>query len=156
MLILMAQGFILLVGPIVYSSIISGLCLFWNVSCWQSLHRLGRLFCLFAVTITAFRTVAQVLHIGLTRLGFHEWEMALRFLEPHQQEADDHDNPIHVVRDDGAVGCRVLPTEEGVEDTPSSAAVQLWVTILGCISYGAGIFNDLLLTLTCQTLLSMS
>jgi hypothetical protein len=56
--------------------------------------------------------------------------MALGFLVSHHKEAKDDCNPIAVVRNNGAVCCRVLPAENGVEDTPSATAVESWITEL--------------------------
>ena len=52
--------------------------------------------------------------------------MAILFVVPHRCESNYHGNPVHVIRDHGAIGRGVLPTKEGIEDTP--AAVEVWVT----------------------------
>jgi hypothetical protein len=41
------------------------------------------------------------------------------------QESDDDGDPVEVVGEDCAVRGRVCPAEQGVEDAPSTAAVQL-------------------------------
>lgn len=56
-------------------------------------------------------------------LGLHEWEVAFLFLVAHEKEADDHGDPVHIVRDDRTVRGGVLPSENGVEDTPSTATI---------------------------------
>lgn len=46
-------------------------------------------------------------------------------MESHRQEGGDDSNPVQIVGDDGAVGGRVVPAEDGVEDAPAAAAVEL-------------------------------
>jgi hypothetical protein len=56
--------------------------------------------------------------------------MTMDFAVSHGQETQDDCNPVHVIRDDGAVGGRVLPAKHGVEDTPSSTTIELWIAEL--------------------------
>ena len=56
--------------------------------------------------------------------------MSSCFVVPHSQEGCYDADPVKVVGDDGAIGCGVLPAENGIEDTPASSAVDLWVTAL--------------------------
>ena len=51
-------------------------------------------------------------------------------LERQEQEAHGYGNPVDVVGDDRAVGGRVVPAEDGVEDTPAAAAVELGAAAL--------------------------
>jgi hypothetical protein len=63
-------------------------------------------------------------------LGFlclHQWEMACGLLVAHDEEANDDRDPVDVVRDNGTVCCRVLPSEDCVEDTPSSTTIEFRV-----------------------------
>lgn len=53
--------------------------------------------------------------------------MARGLLISHDEEANDDCNPIHIVRDDGAVCRRVLPSEYCIEDTPSTTAIKFRV-----------------------------
>ena len=46
---------------------------------------------------------------------------------PHAGKDDDDAKPVQVVREDRAIGGRVLPAEDGVEDPPAATAVQLRV-----------------------------
>lgn len=55
-------------------------------------------------------------------LGLHEWPVALGFLESHEDETSYYKDPVDVVGNDRAVGGGVLPTENGVEDTPAAVA----------------------------------
>ena len=50
--------------------------------------------------------------------------MPFLFVIPHRYESDHNHHPVDVVRDDRADGCGILPAEEGVEDTPSSATIN--------------------------------
>lgn len=83
--------------------------------------------------------------------------MARRFAVAHDQEAENDEDPVHVVRDDGAVGRGVLPPQDGVEDAPAAAAVELWVAELGGVRWvgGEGELGGRC-TLMCHTLLVMS
>ena len=56
--------------------------------------------------------------------------MALCFLVAHDDEAGNDDDPVQIVGDDRAVGRRVLPAENGIEDTPSATAIEFRVTEL--------------------------
>ena len=56
--------------------------------------------------------------------------MPLFLIETHGEESDDDGDPIEIVRKNGAVGRRVLPPEQGVEDSPSSTAVDLGIAAL--------------------------
>ena len=56
--------------------------------------------------------------------------MPLTFVVPHRQEGYYDADPVQVVRDDGAIGCGVLPSENSVEDTPASSAIDEWATTL--------------------------
>lgn len=63
-------------------------------------------------------------------LGLHERPVALDLPEPHDEEARDDKDPVHVVRDDAAVGRRVVPAKDGIEEAPAAATVQLGTTAL--------------------------
>lgn len=62
----------------------------------------------------------RIRHGWSGRLGLEEGVVALGLLEAHGGEAGHDKEPIEVVRDDGAVGGRVLPAENGVEDAPAA------------------------------------
>jgi hypothetical protein len=47
-----------------------------------------------------------------------------------KQETDDDREPVQVVRYDGTIGGRVLPSEDCIEYTPSSATIDLWIAEL--------------------------
>lgn len=57
--------------------------------------------------------------------------MAILLEGSHGKKAQDHQQPVEVVRDDGAVSGRVSPSEKRVEHAPSAvaavAAVEQWV-----------------------------
>lgn len=53
--------------------------------------------------------------------------MAFLFIVPHAEECNDHNEPIEVVRKDTSVCRRVLPAEDGVENAPTAATVELRV-----------------------------
>lgn len=85
--------------------------------------------------LAAPRAITQILNIsrpscGGVGLGLQEGEVALCLLVAHQDEADNNGNPVDVVGDYGAIGCTVLPAEDGVKDTPSTASVEFGVTVL--------------------------
>lgn len=54
----------------------------------------------------------------------------MNFTVSHRQKAQDDDDPVHIIRDDGTISSRILPAEDGVEDSPASASVEFWVTKL--------------------------
>lgn len=66
------------------------------------------------------RAAAERIHRGSRRLGLYERIMALGLLESHDAEAGHDKDPIHIVGNDGAVGGRVLPAENCIEDTPAA------------------------------------
>lgn len=80
--------------------------------------------------------------------------MTLLLIVPHRKKCEDDDEPVKVVRDDGAISCRVLPTEQGIEYTPSTAAILLSITALPEVSkmVNAESSHGKQRTLTCQTL----
>lgn len=63
-------------------------------------------------------------------LWLHERPVTLDFLEPHQNETGDNEDPVDIVCDDGAVCASVVPAQNGVEDTPASSSVELGATTL--------------------------
>lgn len=73
------------------------------------------------------RTAGVVHKIGLS---LQERPMPMPFVVPHSQEDCYDADPVKVVGDDGAIGCGVLPAENGIEDPPASSAVRLWATAL--------------------------
>lgn len=56
----------------------------------------------------------------------------MRLLETHNDEACHDTDPVEVVRDNRAIGGRVCPTQDSVEDTPA---------ILDGIGRGAALEN---------------
>lgn len=70
--------------------------------------------------------------VGRSRLGLglEQGVVALDLAEAEDEEGADDEEPVHVVRDDGAVGGRVGPAQDGVEETPSAAAVDLGAAAL--------------------------
>lgn len=97
--------------------------------------------------------VALVIHVlVLLRKG----PVAL-LVADHGEEARGDSDPVQVVGDDGADRGGVLPAEDGVEDSPEAAAVEIGVAALLCVSMlirEEAVRNHL--TFTCQTLLRMS
>lgn len=72
--------------------------------------------------------------IGRLGLGLHEGVAASGLVEAHNDEAGHDKDPVDVVGDDRAVGGRVGPSKDGVEDTPSLAARSFRTTALERIS----------------------
>lgn len=60
--------------------------------------------------------------------------MAFLFVVQHGEENYDNDEPVEIICDNGAIGCRVLPAEERVENAPSTAAIDLGITALRLVS----------------------
>lgn len=60
----------------------------------------------------------------------HKRKVSFDLSIAHEEEAGDDDNPVQIIRDDGAEGGRILPAKNGVEDAPSTAAIQLWISEL--------------------------
>jgi hypothetical protein len=67
-------------------------------------------------------------------VGSPPWPVAFPLVVAHADDAEDNKDPVQVVRDDGPVCCRILPTEEMVEDSPAAAAVSIGITTLVAIS----------------------
>ena len=59
-----------------------------------------------------------------------QWPMPILFLVSKKEESDYDNNPIQIVRDDGTIGCRILPAKEGIKDTPSTTAAYFWIATL--------------------------
>lgn len=56
--------------------------------------------------------------------------MALGLLEAQRDKHADDKEPVQVVRDDGPVGGRVGPAEDGVEDAPAAVGGAAWLAAL--------------------------
>lgn len=67
-------------------------------------------------------------------LGLQQWPVPLNLAISHGQECQDHNEPVEVVRDDGAVCCRVGPSEDGIEEAPASAAIEFGAAALRWVS----------------------
>jgi hypothetical protein len=67
----------------------------------------------------------------LPPFSFHLQALALLlFFQTRNQEARTNRNAVKVVRDDTAIGGRVLPAKERVEDAPPAASVNLGAAAL--------------------------
>lgn len=62
--------------------------------------------------------------------GLHERPPSLDLLEAQKNQPGHDEDPVDVVGDDRAVGGRVVPAQDGVEDAPAAAAVQLGIAAL--------------------------
>jgi hypothetical protein len=62
--------------------------------------------------------------------ALHEGKVASVLMVSQKQENDDDREPVQVVRYDRTIGGRVLPSEDCVEYTPSSATLDLWTAEL--------------------------
>lgn len=51
--------------------------------------------------------------------------MAICLAEPQHQESSDDCDPVDIVRNDGAISGRVVPTKESVKDAPAASTVEL-------------------------------
>ena len=71
---------------------------------------------------------------GRRRLALHQRPMTLDFADPQQHKADDEKNPIHVVRNDGAISGRILPSENRSKDAPAAIAAALRDESVICLS----------------------
>jgi len=60
----------------------------------------------------------------------HEGKVASVLMVSQKQETDDDREPVQVVRYDRTIGGRVLPSEDCVEYTPSSATIDPWTAEL--------------------------
>jgi len=63
-------------------------------------------------------------------LTLHKGKVASVLLVSHKEEAGHHNEPVQVVRYDGTISSRVLPSEDCVEDAPSASAVEFRVAKL--------------------------
>lgn len=59
--------------------------------------------------------------------GREDAQIAVALLVSHGHEGQDDHKPVNVIGDDGTDRGGVLPAKDGVEDTPASASVYLWV-----------------------------
>lgn len=60
-------------------------------------------------------------------LRLHEGPVAFLLITSHAEECNNHSDPVKVVRKYTAVSRRVLPAENGIEDAPPAAAVELGI-----------------------------
>lgn len=60
--------------------------------------------------------------------------MTFSLIVPHCKECENDDDPVEVVCKDRPISSRILPTEQGIEDTPSTTAVQVGTTALNQVS----------------------
>jgi hypothetical protein len=74
----------------------------------------------------------------------------------HSEESNDDRKPVNIVGNDGAICCRVRPAEQGIEDAPSAATIDLRVAALTLSDNRSAKLERDSLTLTCHTLLRMS
>lgn len=51
--------------------------------------------------------------------------MAVCLTKPQHQKSSNDRDPVDIVRNDGAIGGRVVPTKESVENTPATSTVEL-------------------------------
>ena len=77
-------------------------------------------------------TVATLARRSVGRGGFllHQWPVTLLLVVAHCEEGNDDCNPVEVVREDRTVGRRILPSENCVENSPSSATIHLGIAAL--------------------------
>lgn len=62
--------------------------------------------------------------------------MALDFFVPQYRNRKGQDDPVHVVRNHRAKGCRVGPPEDGIKHSPATATVQQRTAALEAMSVG--------------------
>jgi len=67
--------------------------------------------------------VSRIDHLFLLRL--HEWQTTILLLEPHCSKTDHDHNPVQVVRKHRTIRRRICPAKQGVEDTPTTASIDL-------------------------------
>ena len=79
---------------------------------------------------TVLTTAVARLLFGRGSSGFHQWPVTFLLVVAHYKEGNNDGNPIEVIREDRAIGCGVLPPEQRVEDSPSSATVDLCIAAL--------------------------
>lgn len=84
--------------------------------------------------------------------------MTSLFPKLQNEETSDHRDPVNVVGNHGAVGCRIGPSKYGIQDAPAATAVEFWTTALEKTSafIQLGLVATDILTLTCHTLLVIS
>ena len=79
--------------------------------------------------VAAAAAVAR-LPIGRGVFALHQRPVTLLLIIAHCEEGNDDCNPIKIVRQDGTKSGRVLPSENGVEDSPSSATIDFGIAAL--------------------------
>lgn len=67
---------------------------------------------------------------GDGRLGLLEGPSSLCLVEPDEDEGGHDEEPVEVVRDDGAVGGGICPAEDGLEDAPAAVVGDVGVAAL--------------------------
>jgi hypothetical protein len=74
--------------------------------------------------------VAVAVRVGRLGLGLHKGVAAGGLAEAHNEEGGNDKDPVDVVGDNGAVGGRVGPAKDGVEDAPGFGAGRFWAAAL--------------------------
>jgi hypothetical protein len=110
-----------------------------DVTVWSTLacpsrgHRFrgggGLGFRLFSGSVAQPRTVLGgldvrvLIHPGrVLRLRLHQRPIALLLVVQQRQESRRDGDPVHIIGDHGAVGGRIGPAQEGIEDGPTATA----------------------------------
>lgn len=87
-------------------------------------------------------------------LLLEQWVMSVILLERHERKLRNHKNPVQVVGQHRSIRSRIVPSDNGIQNSPASTAVELRIAALGCQLGFARLRR--LLTLTCQILRSIS
>lgn len=66
--------------------------------------------------------VAALLYIA-SRLWLHQRPVTFDLVKFEGGKPAHDKYPVHIVRDDGPVGGRVVPTKDGVQETPTATTV---------------------------------
>ena len=90
----------------------------------------------------AFTSAASLGVVRDDSLGLLEGPSPRGLAEPDEDERGHDEEPVDVVRDDGAVGGGVCPAENGLKDAPAA--------VIGDVGIAA-LFDPFLLVLSCPS-----
>jgi hypothetical protein len=65
-------------------------------------------------------------------LLLEQWVMPVILLERHEGKLRNDKNPVQIVGQDRSIRSRIVPSNNSIQNSPSSTTVELRITALDC------------------------
>lgn len=65
-------------------------------------------------------------------LPLEQWVMSVILLERHEGKLRNHKDPVQVVGKHGSIRGRIVPSDNSIQNSPTSTTVELRITALDC------------------------